>query len=53
MTFARGDFGSCQYDGRGLAMGGKTGMLARCSMIHSNSQMLDYSQASCEYISER
>jgi hypothetical protein len=33
MTFAKGDFGLCQYEGNGVVIGGATGMRARSSMI--------------------
>jgi hypothetical protein len=33
ITFARGDLGFCQYDGRGLATGGLRKMRARDSMV--------------------
>ena len=33
MRLASGDFGSCQYEGSGLLMGGPTGIAARASMV--------------------
>jgi hypothetical protein len=43
MTFASGDLGLCQYEGRGLLTGGPTGILPRLSMLAKSLDWPDFS----------
>jgi len=39
MILARGDLGSCQYDGNGSFTGGPTGIWERCSIAEEGSEV--------------